>query len=77
MAITLTAEAATITDTIILSRLLQLCSPGLPVGAYAYSQSLESAIESQLVTDERSAVDWIAGVFQHSIVSLDLTAMLC
>ena len=29
----------------VLLRLLQLCSPALPVGAYAYSQGLESAVD--------------------------------
>ncbi len=42
-----------------LSRLLQLASPLLPVGAYAYSQGLEWAIESGQVTDIASAQGWI------------------
>ena len=43
-----------------LSRLLQLVSPMLPVGAYSYSQGLEWAIESDVVTDLKSAHGWIA-----------------
>ncbi len=42
-----------------LLRLLQLASPSLPIGAYTYSQGLESAIETGGVTDERSAHAWI------------------
>ncbi len=42
-----------------LIRLLQLASPTLPVGAYSYSQGLESAVESHIVTDEASALAWI------------------
>jgi hypothetical protein len=38
-----------------LLRLLQLCSPALPVGAYAYSQGLECAVERGWVRDEASA----------------------
>ena len=38
-----------------LPHLLQLCSPALPVGAYAYSQGLESAVERGWVRDEASA----------------------
>lgn len=44
---------------IALSRLLQLTSPMLPVGAYSYSQGLEWAIESGVVTDAVSATEWI------------------
>jgi urease accessory protein len=43
-----------------LSRLLQLVSPMLPVGAYSYSQGLEWAIESGDVSDLNSAKTWIA-----------------
>jgi urease accessory protein len=39
--------------------LLQLASPSLPVGAYTYSQGLESAIEKGIVKDEGSAREWI------------------
>jgi len=42
-----------------LVRLLQLASPALPVGAYSYSQGLESAVASGTVCDERSAAAWI------------------
>ena len=41
------------------SRLLQLASPALPVGAYSYSQGLEWAIESGDVTDAHAARSWI------------------
>ncbi|AXQ27537.1 urease accessory protein UreF [Solimonas sp. K1W22B-7] len=40
--------------------LLQLSSPALPVGAYSYSQALESAIDKGIVTDAASAQVWIA-----------------
>ncbi len=42
-----------------LLRLLHLASPSLPVGAYTYSQGLESAIEIGSVTDEKTAHSWI------------------
>ncbi|HRE56056.1 MAG TPA: urease accessory protein UreF, partial [Candidatus Competibacter sp.] len=48
-----------------LPRLLQLCSPTLPVGAYAYSQGLESAVERGWVRDEAGAGDWIFGLLDH------------
>ncbi len=45
-----------------LSRLLQLASPMLPVGAYTYSQGLEWAIECGEVHDLDSATQWIGDV---------------
>lgn len=45
-----------------LSRLLQLASPMLPVGAYTYSQGLEWAIECGEVHDLNSAKQWIGDV---------------
>ena len=64
------------TDTLInpavLPRLLQLCSPTLPVGAYAYSQGLESAVEQGWVQDEASAGAWILGLLDHTVRRLDL-----
>lgn len=47
-----------------LSRLLQLASPMLPVGAYCYSQGLEWAIESGEVKDVVSAQAWISDSLQ-------------
>ena len=53
-------------------RLWQLISPALPVGAYAYSQGLESACELGWVSDEASAQEWIQGLLSHSIAPLDI-----
>ena len=42
-----------------LVRLLQLASPALPVGAYSYSQGLESAVEHGWIRDAHTAASWI------------------
>lgn len=42
-----------------LAALLQLSSPALPVGAYAYSQGLECAIDEGRVASEAQAQGWI------------------
>jgi len=55
-----------------LLRLLQLASPALPVGAYAYSQSLEYAVETGWVSDQQSARSWIFGVLQYGLARLDV-----
>ena len=50
-----------------LARLLQLASPTLPVGAYTYSQGLEWAVDSGIVSDEASALQWIGDLLQGSM----------
>ena len=50
-----------------LARLLQLASPTLPVGAYTYSQGLEWAVESDVIRDEASALQWIGDLLQGSV----------
>lgn len=50
-----------------LARLLQLASPTLPVGAYTYSQGLEWAVESGVIRDEASALQWIGDMLQGSV----------
>ncbi len=54
-----------------LLRLLQLASPALPVGAYAYSRGLESAVHFGWVQSEEDAHGWIAGVLERSMASLE------
>jgi urease accessory protein len=39
--------------------LMWLASPALPVGAFAYSEGLEPAVEAGLVRDEASAAAWL------------------
>jgi len=53
-------------------RLMQLCSPALPVGSYAYSQGLEFAISSNWVFDEDSTSLWIQGLLENSLTYLDV-----
>jgi urease accessory protein len=55
-----------------LLRLCHLVSPALPVGAYAYSQGLEYAVHAGWVCDEDSTLEWIAGLSQRAVGSLDL-----
>lgn len=55
-----------------LLNLMRLASPALPVGAFAYSQGLESAIDEGVVTDAESAGKWIKEVFEQSFSHLDI-----
>jgi len=54
-----------------LLRLLQLASPSLPIGAYSYSQGLESAIDEATVTDAASARRWIAAQLAEVVGRFD------
>jgi urease accessory protein len=56
-------------------RLLQLCSPALPIGAFAYSQGLEHAVEARWVGDEESAAAWILGLLEHSLAALEIPVL--
>ena len=55
-----------------LTALLHLASPALPVGAFSYSQGLESAIDAQWVVDERSTSEWIAGGLANVLARCEL-----
>jgi urease accessory protein len=57
-------------------RLLQLCSPSLPVGAYSYSQGLEAAVEAGIVRDAASARQWIGDVLELAVSGMEAPVFL-
>ncbi len=57
-----------------LVRLLQLASPALPVGAYSYSQGLESAAESGTVRDAGTAELWIGDALELNVSRFEAPA---
>lgn len=65
------AGGALAVDCVQLLRLLQLASPTLPVGAYSYSQGLESATEAGVVRDEASAGAWIEDMLAFAIAGFE------
>lgn len=66
----------TATESSALLHLLQLVSPALPVGAYAYSQGLEAAVEHGWVNNQTSAQNWIGNVMSHNLGRLDGPVLL-
>ena len=57
-------------------RLWQLISPALPVGAYAYSQGLETAVEEAWIKNEADAVQWISGIMLNSLLRVDIPVLV-
>lgn len=59
-----------------LLRLLQLTSPALPIGAYAYSHGFEQAVARGWIGNEAEAAAWIHGLLEYSLGTLDLPVLL-
>lgn len=53
-------------------RLLQICSPAFPIGAFAYSQGLEQAAELGWLNEPRELGSWLSGILRHSLAYTDL-----
>ena len=54
-----------------LQLLLTWLSPAFPVGAFAWSGGLETAIVAGTVHDRSTAEDWIAGILHHGSLRTD------
>ncbi len=63
-------------DLLAATRLLQLASPSLPIGGFAYSRALETAVEQAGVVNRASAERWILGLFEHVFAALDAPLLL-
>lgn len=59
-----------------LVRLLQLASPMLPVGAYAYSQGMEWLIDEKMLTDVEQVGQWIRSVIELPLAQYELPVLL-
>lgn len=55
---------------------LRLGSAALPIGAFAYSQGLERAVELGVVTDAASAQAWISGLLRGSLLTADVPILV-
>jgi urease accessory protein len=59
-----------------LTRLMQLASPLLPVGAFAYSQGLEAAVEAGNVRDAATAQRWILDCLELGVTRFEAPILL-
>ncbi|MGK2913841.1 MAG: urease accessory protein UreF [Porticoccaceae bacterium] len=55
-----------------LLQLLRFSSPSLPIGGFAWSQGLESAIDRGWLVDGDALADWLGGVLRHSFAQQEL-----
>lgn len=55
-----------------LLRLLQLVSPGLPIGMYSYSQGLERAIDDGWISNAADTEEWLHGLMDSCLTHIDL-----
>jgi urease accessory protein len=56
--------------------LLQLTSPALPVGAYSYSEGLESLVEGHWITNETQLRQWIVASMTTGSIGLEAAILL-
>ncbi|HEY9910240.1 MAG TPA: urease accessory protein UreF [Thermosynechococcaceae cyanobacterium] len=59
-----------------LLKLLQLSSPGLPVGAYSYSEGLEFLVEAEQLTDAAELTQWLTQELRYGAIRLEAAVMV-
>ncbi len=59
-----------------LLRLFQLVSPSLPVGAYSYSEGLESLVEKKIIQDASSLQKWLITELNYGSIRLETAVMV-
>ena len=56
--------------------LLQLASPGLPVGSYSYSEGLETLIATGIINNQEKLWHWLQQELNYGAVRLEAAVML-
>lgn len=56
--------------------LLQLASPSLPVGAYSYSEGLESLVDRAIIKTRQDLEDWLLQELHYGAIRLEAAVML-
>lgn len=56
--------------------ILQLASPALPVGAYSYSEGLETLVEAGIVSQPEALKQWLTSELRYGAIRLEAAVML-
>ena len=56
--------------------LLQLSSPALPVGAYSYSEGLETLVEPGIIDTDKTLEDWLTQELTYGAIRLEAAMMV-
>ncbi|MDA0267386.1 MAG: urease accessory protein UreF [Cyanobacteria bacterium] len=56
--------------------LLQLASPALPIGAYSYSEGIESLIHQGQITNANALAHWLTGELARGTIRLEAAVMM-
>lgn len=59
-----------------LLQLIQLASPALPVGAYSYSEGLETLVHTAVLTNAERLEHWLTQELQHGAVRVEAGVMV-
>ena len=71
-----TKSPAAASSDLALLGLMQLVSPALPIGAFAWSQGLESAFELGWVENEADLQQWLEGVLEDGLSRCELPLLV-
>lgn len=64
-----------LTNSALLS-LLQLVSPALPVGAYSYSEGLETLVEAHKITDQATLQHWLSQELHYGAIRVEAAVLV-
>ncbi len=64
-----------LTDNAFLS-ILQLTSPALPVGAYSYSEGLETLVEQGIIVNQQNLQGWLTSQLRYGAIRIEAAVMI-
>lgn len=64
-----------LTDSAFLS-ILQLTSPALPVGAYSYSEGLETLVEQGIIVNQQNLQGWLTSQLRYGAIKIEAAVMI-
>jgi urease accessory protein len=56
--------------------LLQLCNSSLPLGAYSYSEGLETLVEEKQIIDGKSLNEWLVNELKYGSIRIELAIVI-